>query len=176
MSFKKNWSNSYGSMKKLKSTIIDKNVKTIELYLYMHKFSYFHSQVVIYEKSCSLQLVLCNYKVSFVTNSTKDTISQNIVPLLKFKYSLSKWGKEWGECDMWKGRFKVICGVVKFKKNILLYFWLPTWSLNHVQNFGIFLQNYVNFKTWNLTNFSSNKHWIHSEKFPKLQQRKKLQN
>jgi hypothetical protein len=47
-------------MKKLKSTIIDKNVKTIELYLYMHKFSYFHSQVAIYEKSYSLQLVLCN--------------------------------------------------------------------------------------------------------------------
>jgi hypothetical protein len=60
MSFEKNWSNSYGSMKKLKSTIIDKNVKTIEPYLYIHKFSNFHSQIAIYEKSCSLQLVICN--------------------------------------------------------------------------------------------------------------------
>jgi len=70
-------------MKKI-AIILEKNVKIIEPYLYMNKFSYFHSQVAIYEKSCPLQLILVCKIVA------KDTISQNIVPLLKFKYCLSK--------------------------------------------------------------------------------------
>ncbi len=68
-------------MKKLKSTIIDKNVKTIEPYFYIYKFSYFHSQVAIYVcnlsfaiKKCPLQLILVCKLVA------KDMISQNIVP------------------------------------------------------------------------------------------------
>ncbi len=109
----------------------------------IHKLQYMRNHV-LYNlssaiKKSPLQLILVCKLVA------KDMISQNIVPLLKSKYCLSKWGRERGECDMWKGRFKVICGVVELKKNILLDFWLPTWSSNHVQKNGIFLQNFVNF-------------------------------
>jgi hypothetical protein len=127
----------------------------------IHKLQYMRNHVLCnlsYAiKKCHLQLILICKLVA------KDTISKYSAFCWSLNIVYRKWVKEQGECDMCKGRFKVICGVVELKKNILLYFWLPTWSLNHVQKFGIFLQNFVNFETWNLTNFSSSNHWIHNK-------------
>lgn len=56
--------------------------------------------------------------MSFATNSSLQTSCKGhdiskYSAFVEVQILSSKWGKERGECDMWKGRFKVICGVVE---------------------------------------------------------------